>query len=169
MNWSIWVCKRRIFKSLRRLPYLLQREFPPIVAIATQIAIDNVSCSHYALRVVSQLLCTCDADQKKEISALVVNRLLKQPNNDYTQLWLQTITYSTDKETKKSPYTNDLCKIVMGKKANLWNLDWLKSEFKQKFPIARICNKKKLQESGSKIKFKQRGNYTETAKVICTL
>lgn len=95
------------------------------------------------LEFVSQLLCTCDAlDQKKEISALVVNRLLKQPNNDYTQLWLQTITYSTDKETKKSPYTNDLCKIVMGKKANLWNLDWLKSEFKQKFPIARICIKR---------------------------
>lgn len=147
----------------------IKENIRPIVAIATQIAIDNVSCSHYALRVVSQLLCTCDADQKKEISALVVNRLLKQPNNDYTQLWLQTITYSMDKETKKSPYTNDLCKIVMGKKANLWNLDWLKSEFKQKFPIARICNKKKLQESGSKIKFKQRGNYTETAKVICTL
>ena len=162
--------KEGIFKTLKTFTVSpIKENIPPIVAIATQIAIDNVSCSHYALRVVSQLLCTCDADQKKEISALVVNRLLKQPNNDYTQLWLQTITYSTDKETKKSPYTNDLCKIVMGKKANLWNLDWLKSEFKQKFPIARICNKKKLQESGSKIKFKQRGNYTETAKVICTL
>ena len=141
----------------------------PIVAIATQIAIDNVSCSHYALRVVSQLLNTCDADQKKEISALVVNRFLKQPNNDYTQLWLQNITYSMDKKAKKLPYTNDICKIVMGQKVNLWNLDWLKGEFKQKFQIARICNKKKLQESGSVIKFKQRENYTETAKVICTL
>ena len=95
--------------------------------------------------------------------------MVKQPNNDYTQLWLQTMTYSMDKEAKRSPYTNDLCKIVMGKKANLWNMDWLKDEFKQKFPIARICNKKKLQESDSEIRFKQRENYTETAKVIRTL
>ena len=147
----------------------IKENIRPIVAIATQIAIDNVSCSHYALRVISQLLNTCAADQKKEISALVVNRLLKQTNNDYTQLWLQTMTYSMDKEAKTFPYTNDLCKIVMGEKANLWDLDWLKDEFKQKFPIARVCNKKKLKESESVIKFKQRENYTETAKVIRTL
>ena len=147
----------------------IKENIRPIVAIATQIAIDNVSCSHYALRVISQLLSTCDADQKKEISALVVNRLLKQPSNDYTQLWLQTMTYSMDKEAKKSPYTNDLCKIVMGEKANLWNLDWLKGELTQEFPIARVCNKKKLQESDSEIKFKQRENYTETAKVLRSL
>ena len=162
--------KEGIFKTLKTFTVSpIKENIRPIVAIATQIAIDNVSCSHYALRVISQLLNTCDADQKKKISALVVNRLLKQPNNDYTQLWLQTMTYSMDKEAKKSPYTNDVCKIVMGKKANLWNMDWLKDEFKQKFPIARICNKKKLQESDSEIRFKQRENYTETAKVIRTM
>ena len=79
------------------------------------------------------------------------------------------MTYSMDKEAKKSPYTNDLCKIVMGEKTNLWDLDWLKNELKQKFPITRLCNKMKLQESDSEIKFKQRENYNETAKVICTL
>lgn len=79
------------------------------------------------------------------------------------------MTYSMDKEAKKFPYTNDLCKIVMGEKANIWDLDWLKDELKQKFPITRLCNKKKLQESDSEIKFKQRENYTETAKVIRTL
>lgn len=162
--------KEGIFKTLKTFTVSpIKENIRPIVAIATQIAIDNVSCSHYALRVISQLLNTCDADQKKEISALVVNRLLKQPNNDYTQLWLQTMTYSMDKEAKKFPYTNDLCKIVMGEKANLWDLDWLKDEFKQKFPIARVCNKKELKESESVIKFKQRENYTETAKVIRTL
>ena len=88
--------------------------------------------------------------------------MLKQPNNDYTQLWLQTLTHSMDKSAKKSPYTNDLCKIVMGEKVNLWNLDWLKDEYKKQFPIARICNKKKLQEGGTEIKFKQRVDYTET-------
>lgn len=162
--------KEGIFKTLKTFTVShIKENIRPIVAIATQIAIDNVSCSHYALRVISQLLNTCGADQKKEILALVVNRLLKQPNNDYTQLWLQTMTYSMDKEAKKSHYTNDLCKIVMGEEANLWNLDWLKDEFKQKFPIARVCNKKKLQESDSEIKFKQRENYTETSKVIRTL
>ena len=162
--------KEGIFKTLKTYNVSpIKENIRPIVAIATQIAIDNVSCSHYALRVISQLLSTCDADQKKEILTLVVNRLLKQPNNDYTQLWLQNMTYSMDKEAKKFPYTNDLCKIVMGEKANIWDLDWLKDELKQKFPITRLCNKKKLQESDSEIKFKQRENYTETAKVIRTL
>lgn len=162
--------KEGIFKTLKTYNVSpIKENIRPIVAIATQIAIDNVSCSHYALRVISQLLSTCDADQKKEILTLVVNRLLKQPNNDYTQLWLQNMTYSMDKEAKKFPYTNDLCKIVMGEKANIWDLDWLKDELKQKFPITRLCNKKKLQESDSEIKFKQRKNYTETAKVIRTL
>lgn len=162
--------KEGIFKTLKTYNVSpIKENIRPIVAIATQIAIDNVSCSHYALRVISQLLSTCDADQKKEILTLVVNRLLKQPNNDYTQLWLQNMTYSMDKEAKKFPYTNDLCKIVMGEKANIWDLDWLKDELKQKFPITRLCNKNKLQESDSEIKFKQRVNYTETAKVIRTL
>ena len=162
--------KEGIFKTLKTYNISpIKENIRPIVAIATQIAIDNVSCSHYTLRVISQLLSTCDADQKKEILTLVVNRLLKQPNNDYTQLWLQNMTYSMDKEAKKFPYTNDLCKIVMGEKANIWDLDWLKDELKQKFPITRLCNKKKLQESDSEIKFKQRENYTETAKVIRTL
>lgn len=162
--------KEGIFKTLKTYNVSpIKENIRPIVAIATQIAIDNVSCSHYALRVISQLLSTCDADQKKEILTLVVNRLLKQPNNDYTQLWLQNMTYSMDKEAKKFPYTNDLCKIVMGEKANIWDLDWLKDELKQKFPITRLCNKKKLQKSDSEIKFKQRENYTETAKVIRTL
>lgn len=147
----------------------IKENIRPMVAIATQIAVDNVSCVHYALRVISQLLNTCDAEQKKEISALVVNRLIKQPNNDYTQLWLQTITYSMDKKAKKSPYTNELCKIVMGTKVDLWNLNWLKDECKQQFPIASLCNKKKLQKYGSEIKFKRRDNYTETAEVIYTL
>jgi RNA-directed DNA polymerase len=162
--------KEGIFKTLKTYNVSpIKENIRPIVAIATQIAIDNVSCSHYALRVISQLLSTCDADQKKEILTLVVNRLFKQPNNDYTQLWLQNMTYSMDKEAKKFPYTNDLCKIVMGEKANIWDLDWLKDELKQKFPITRLCNKKKLLESDSEIKFKQRENYTETAKVIRTL
>ena len=136
--------KEGIFKTLKTFTVSpIKENIRPIVAIATQIAIDNVSCSHYALRVISQLLSTCDADQKKEILTLVVNRLLKQPNNDYTQLWLQNMTYSMDKEAKKFPYTNDLCKIVMGEKANIWDLDWLKDELKQKFPITRLCNKNK--------------------------
>lgn len=60
-------------------------------------------------------------------------------------------------------------RLLWAKKANIWDLDWLKDELKQKFPITRLCNKNKLQESDSEIKFKQRENYTETAKVIRTL
>lgn len=56
MNWHLGSAKEGIFKTLKTFTVIpIKENIPPIVAIATQIAIDNVSCSHYALRVVSQL------------------------------------------------------------------------------------------------------------------
>mgnify|MGYP004444346233 CR=1 FL=1 len=130
-------------------------------AIATQIAIENVLCGHYALGVISRLLSVVTDNEKKDIITLVRTKLCAQPNSDYMQLWMQAITYSMDKESKQCPYTLPLCKIVMGRKAVVWNNDWIKSEFREKFPVMRMCNKKTLKESGSVITFKERRAYYE--------
>lgn len=72
-------------------------------AICTQIALENVGCSHYALRVIS-----CMIDSLKDMDAiidLVYQKLCNQPNSSYNQLWLQNMTYAQDKKQGTSPYT----------------------------------------------------------------
>lgn len=130
-------------------------------AIATQIAIVNVQCGHYALSVMSRLLSVATDSEKKEIISLVQKKLCEQPNSDYMQLWLQTITYSMDKSSGICPYALPFCKIVMGKRTALWNIDWVKAKYREKFPIMKICNKKMLKKSNAIIAFNERRAYYE--------
>ena len=59
---------------------------------------------------------------------------------------LQHITF---KMPDAIDYTEPLCKIVAGEKdVKLWNLDWLKDEYKKKFPQEEICT----DEARAKIK-----------------
>lgn len=63
-------------------------------AICTQIALENVGCCHYALRILSRMVDSLkDEKEKSAIINLVYSKLCNQPNSDYNQLWLQNITY----------------------------------------------------------------------------
>ncbi|MDD7304186.1 MAG: hypothetical protein PUG76_06640 [Prevotellaceae bacterium] len=56
-------------------------------AICTQIALENVGCSHYALRVISRMIDSLkDMKEKQSIIDLVYHKLSNQPNSDYNQL-----------------------------------------------------------------------------------
>ena len=56
-------------------------------AIATQIALDNVTVSHYALRIISRMVDSLeDMKEKRDIISRVYDKLCKQHNSDYTQL-----------------------------------------------------------------------------------
>ncbi len=92
-------------------------------AICTQIALENVGCCHYALRVLSRMVDSLkDEKEKSAIINLVYSKLCNQPNSDYNQLWLQNITYQQDKRNGASPYTMRLCHVVAGdKNVELWN------------------------------------------------
>ena len=82
-------------------------------AICTQIALENVGCSHYALRVISRMIDSLkDMKEKQSIIDLVYYKLCNQPNSDYNQLWLQNMTYTQDKKTGTSPYPLRLCQLV---------------------------------------------------------
>ncbi|MBR6264161.1 MAG: RNA-directed DNA polymerase, partial [Prevotella sp.] len=117
-------------------------------AVATQIALDNVTVSHYALRVISRMVDSLkDMKEKRDIIDKVYTRLCKQHNSDYNQLWLQNITYTQDKKRKKSPYTIRLCKLVMGNMdAPLWNNSWMKPELVENIPYDSIVNKETLKK-----------------------
>lgn len=96
-------------------------------AVCVQIALENVGCCHYALRVLSRMVDSLEEEQeKRDIIDKVYTNLCNQPNSDYNQLWLQNITYQNDKKKGVSPYNIRLCKVVMGENVELWNNSWLK-------------------------------------------
>ena len=132
-------------------------------AICIQIALENVGCAHYALRIISRMIDSLkDMSEKQSIINLVYNKLCNQPNSDYNQLWLQNMTYTQDKKNGTSPYSLRLCKLVMGNiKEPLWNNGWIRAEFVQNMPIASIVDKETLKKVTPVITFRETRRYNE--------
>lgn len=132
-------------------------------AICTQIALENVGCSHYALRVISRMIDSLkDMKEKQSIIDLVYHKLCNQPNSDYNQLWLQNITYTQDKKQGTSPYTLRLCQLVAGKQiVPLWNNDWLKTELISDIPYDKVVDGDILKKVTPVITFREVRAYLE--------
>lgn len=132
-------------------------------AICTQIALDNVGCSHYALRVISRMIDSLDdMDEKRSLIDLVYHKLCEQHNSDYNQLWLQNMTYTRDKKQGTSPYTLRLCQLVVGKAVEpLWNNDWLKAELTTNIPYDSIVDGETLKKVTPVITFRETRRYEE--------
>lgn len=143
----------------------IQRRLPggsirAMSAVATQIALENVSASHYALRVLSRMVDSLKDDKEKvDIIAKVYAKLRNQPNSTYNQLWLQNITYQRDKKQRKCPYDMRLCRLVMGEKVELWNNSWLKPALTASLPLASIVDKDTLKKNDSVITFREARTY----------
>ena len=132
-------------------------------AVCTQIAIENVGCAHYALRVISRMIDSLkDMDEKRSIIDLVYHKLCNQPNSSYNQLWLQNMTYTQDKKQGTSPYTLRLCQLVAGKAIEpLWNNDWLKAELTTNIPHDSVVNGETLKKVTPVITFRETRMYNE--------
>ena len=132
-------------------------------AICIQIALENVGCAHYALRIISRMIDSLkDMSEKQSIIDLVYNKLCNQPNSDYNQLWLQNMTYTQDQKNGTSPYSLRLCKLVMGNiEEPLWNNGWIRAEFVQNMPIESIVNKETLKKVTPVITFRETRRYNE--------
>ena len=132
-------------------------------AVCTQIALENVGCSHYALRIISRMIDSLkDMDEKRSIIDLVYQKLCNQPNSSYNQLWLQNMTYTQDKKQGTSPYTLRLCQLVAGKAVKpLWNNDWLKAELTTNIPYESIVDEETLKKVTPVITFRETRRYNE--------
>ena len=130
-------------------------------AVCTQIALENVGCCHYALRVLSRMVDSLkDKNEKSAIISLVYSKLCNQPNSDYNQLWLQNITYQQDKKNGTSPYNMRLCCVVAGDKSvELWNNKWVKPELLSNLHVNRIVNAETLKKVTPVIMFRERRAY----------
>jgi hypothetical protein len=131
-------------------------------AICTQIALENVSVAHYALRVISRMTDSIkDIDYRNEIIDKVCRKLINQPNSTYNKLWLQNMTYLQDVQNNASPYDIRLCKVVMGEKVQLWNNSWLKDDLIRNFPQDSVVNKEVLAKVTPIITFRETRAYNE--------
>lgn len=152
--------------SIRKvLTSIATRSIYSMSAICIQIALENVGCAHYALRIISRMIDSLkDMKEKQSIINLVYNKLYNLPNSDYNQLWLQNMTYTQDKKNGTSPYSLRLCKLVMGNLDEpLWNNEWIKTEFIQNMPIASIVDKETLKKVTPVITFRETRAYNEIA------
>lgn len=132
-------------------------------AVCAQIALENIGCCHYALRVLSRMVDSLkDEKEKSTIINLVYSKLCNQPNSDYNQLWLQNITYQQDKENGTSPYKMRLCRVVAGdKNVELWNNEWVKPKLLAGLHIEEIVNPETLKKVTPVITFRETRMYLE--------
>ena len=130
-------------------------------AVCAQIALENVGCCHYALRVLSRMVDSLkDEKEKSAIISLVYSKLCNQPNSDYNQLWLQNMTYQRDKKKGTSPYKVRLCRVVAGdKNVELWNNEWVKPQFLSDLHTNGIIDEKTLKKVTPVITFRERRAY----------
>lgn len=135
-----------------------------MVAIAMQIALENINSAHYALRLISRLIDTLNNKQEKESLILqVYQKLCNIPNSTYIKIWLQNLTYKLDKEQGNTTrYHNRLCQLVMNNTTTpLWNTSWLLPELTKGIPYKDIINNKELKASTPVIKLKEKSIYDE--------
>ncbi|MCI6839339.1 MAG: RNA-directed DNA polymerase [Prevotella sp.] len=131
-------------------------------AVCAQIALENVGCCHYALRVLSRMVDSLKGKKEKSaIISLVYSKLCNQPNSDYNQLWLQNMTYQRDKKGT-SPYKVRLCRVVAGDKdVELWNNEWVKPQFLSGLHMNGIIDEKTLKKVTPVITFRETRMYNE--------
>lgn len=155
-------------KTYKRPKYIPGGSIRALSAVCTQIALENVGCVHYALRIISRIIDSLkDMKEKQSIIDLVYNKLCNQPNSDYNQLWLQNMTYTQDKKTRTSPYSLRLCQLVAGKNVQpLWNNEWLKTELGDNLPYNSIVNKDTLKNVTPIITFRETRAYYEQMYLI---
>ena len=152
-------------KTYKRPKFIPGGSVRAMSAICVQIALENVGCAHYALRIISRMIDSLkDMPEKRSIIDLVYKKLCNQPNSDYNQLWLQNMTYTQDKKKGTSPYSLRLCKLVMGNiEEPLWNNEWIKVVFVQNIPIESIVDKETLKKVTPVITFRETRLYNESA------
>ena len=135
-----------------------------MVAIAVEIAANNLRAANNALKIASQLLADMrkeDAQKKKEIIDLIYKKLIRIPNSAFLQVWVQNITHSTDDWSAGDIYDMPLCKVVAKQPVTLWNNSWINPDIADAFTQDSIVDRAVLANTGQVITFKAKRQYDE--------
>ncbi len=161
-------------KEEQERPGTIKEDIMAMSAIAAQIAAENLTGAHYALKVISQMLSTisdkqvADGEQasKDEIVTKVLNRLGSMQNSDYLKIWLQNLAVKAE---YKGDYSfadgkgNGLCHLVCGADANLWNNSFLAPAYLEGFKASAVVDASVLHNDTPVMQFKHRFSYDADA------
>ncbi len=146
----------RLIRYGSNKPFSKLGNIKAMVAILVQIAAENISSSHYSLRIISRLISNIkDKEKEIEIIKMVWEKLNKLPNSNYSKIWLQNISYKYDKNNKVCTYDPPLCRLAIGENVDLWNNSWLLSSVTHNFPYKEICPVDTLPTKSSIIVFNE--------------
>lgn len=142
----------------------IQENISVLTAICVQIALENITLAHYALRTASRIISTImDESRRQDLIKSIYNKLSGIPNSDYSQLWLQNITLKQDKVNNHHEYTMPLCRFVMGESFDiLWNNIWIKQEFLKDIPSESIIVDETIEHNTGIITFRETRAYMES-------
>ncbi|MDE6231545.1 MAG: RNA-directed DNA polymerase [Muribaculaceae bacterium] len=151
-------------KKTKELKGHLWENISAMVAIAVEIAANNLRAANNALKIASQLLSDMrkeDAEKKSEIIDLIYRKLIRIPNSAFLQVWVQNITHPTDEWSAGDIYDMPLCKVVAKQPVMLWNNNWLNADIAAAFPQDSIVDRDVLAKTGQVITFKAKRQYDE--------
>ena len=151
-------------KKTKELKGHLWENISAMVAIAVEIAANNLRAANNALKIASQLLSDMrkeDAEKKSEIIDLIYRKLIRIPNSAFLQVWVQNITHTTDDWSTGDIYDMLLCKVVAKQPVTLWNNNWLNTDIATAFPQDSIVDRDVLAKTGQIITFKAKRQYDE--------
>lgn len=160
-------------KEEQERPGTIKEDIMAMSAIAAQIAAENLTGAHYALKVISQMLSTisdkqvADGEQasKDEIVTKVLNRLGSMQNSDYLKIWLQNLAAKAEYKGEYSfagEKGNRLCHLVCGSDANLWDNSFLAPEYLEGFKASAVVDASVLHNDTPVMQFKHRFSYDDS-------
>lgn len=160
-------------KEEQERPGTIKEDIMAMSAIAAQIAAENLTGAHYALKVISQMLSTISDKQvangeqasKDEIVTKVLNRLGSMQNSDYLKIWLQNLAVKAEYKGEYSfagEKGNRLCHLVCGSDANLWDNSFLAPEYLEGFKASAVVDASVLHNDTPVMQFKHRSPYDDS-------
>ena len=128
----------------RRLALLKSVRNPmQLISIAVDIGYNSPRCFPACAAIVSKLLSILPTKKEKLVAVDRIRKRLDQlPNNGHLEVWLQRISYCF---SPTLTYGDKLCRLVEGKKVDLWNDSWISDAgLKRTVRSSSIVDKKRL-------------------------
>ncbi len=155
-----------VFAGLPKYGYSRRfvESIPPMVAIAVEIARNNLRAANNALRVATLLLeqmPSFEKEKKDQIIRQIYEKLRHVPNSAFLQVWLQNITHDTDDWSGRQVYDMPLCRLVANQPVDIWNNTWLLPSIAKAFPQDSIVDREALAKTHQVITFKAKRQYDE--------
>lgn len=142
----------KFYKKLFGLKLSAFTKIDVLISIAAEILVNNPKWAPLCTAILSKLIIHLPTDEIRiHKIKLIRDKLSKVPNTGIFDIWLQRMSLFIDHNI---PYPEQLCKIVVGNKTEIWNCDWIKNKkYKMLLSAEQIIDEDMLIELGSEISY----------------